>query len=80
MAGRYELPEGAWPLIADLFERKKTTGPPRTQRLWLLGDKGYDSDGLCRYCGDHGIYAVIPYPSISHCITSVMLSSVCWGG
>lgn len=23
MAGRYELPEGTWPLIADLFERKK---------------------------------------------------------
>ena len=26
MAGRYELPEGAWPLIADLFERKKKRG------------------------------------------------------
>ena len=26
MAGRYELPEGTCPLIADLFERKKQRG------------------------------------------------------
>ena len=59
MAGRYELPEGTWPLIADLFERKKATGRPRRDdRLMLNGFYGYFAPEpvgvICRGASDHG--------------------------
>lgn len=48
MAGRYELPEGTWPLIADLFEHKKATGRPRRDdRLMLNGILWVLCSGAC---------------------------------
>ena len=48
MAGRYELPEGTWLLIADLFERKKATGRPRQDdRLMLNGILWVLCSGAC---------------------------------
>ena len=48
MAGRYELPEGTWPQIADLFERKKATGRPRRDdRLMLNSILWAPCSGAC---------------------------------
>ena len=48
MAVRYELPEGTWLLIADLFERKKATGRLRQDdRLMLNGILWVLCSGAC---------------------------------
>ena len=59
MAGRYELPEGTWPLITGLFEHKNRTGGlAETISSCLMAFYGYCAlepvGVICRSASGHG--------------------------
>ena len=96
----YQLSPGQWSDVSQavsLLEsvRLPSSRPerPRTRCLWLLCDKGYNSDSLRHHRSDHRIRAVIPYrrmhrrsqkafliSSITPCTASAMRYSVYWDG